>query len=111
MMHLATPIWIALIVAAATLWSAAGLTQELGDAKRGSAVALETCASCHGVRQGEKSTNPLAPKFSGIAEVNGMTAMALNVALVTSHRVMPNIKLEPQERADVIAYILSLKTN
>jgi hypothetical protein len=44
-----------------------------------------------------------------IAETNGMSEMALNVALQTPHRAMPNIMLDPQERADVVAYILSLK--
>jgi hypothetical protein len=39
-----------------------------------------------------------------------MSAMALNVALLTPHHAMPNIMLDPQERADVIAYVLSLKT-
>lgn len=39
-----------------------------------------------------------------------MSAMALNVALLTPHHAMPNIMLDPQERADIIAYILSLKS-
>jgi hypothetical protein len=38
-----------------------------------------------------------------------MTSIALSAALTTSHRLMPNIILEPDERRDVIAYILSLK--
>jgi mono/diheme cytochrome c family protein len=101
------------LIATATMavWSVPGRTQESGGAKRGSTVALETCAGCHGVRRGERSLNPKAPPFGTIAEVNGMTAMALNVALLTSHPVMPNIKLEPQQRLDVIAFILSLKAN
>jgi hypothetical protein len=40
-----------------------------------------------------------------------MSAMALNVALLTSHRSMPNIVLDAQERADIIAFILTLKAN
>jgi len=35
--------------------------------------------------------------------------MALNVALLTSHRSIPNIVLNAQERADVIAFIMTLK--
>jgi hypothetical protein len=31
------------------------------------------------------------------------------LTVATSHRLMPNIMLEPEERRDVIAYILSLK--
>jgi hypothetical protein len=59
----------------------------------------------------EKSINPLAPPFLAIAEVKGMSGIALNVALLSPHRAMPNIILDSQERADVIAYILSLKTD
>jgi hypothetical protein len=44
-----------------------------------------------------------------IAATPGMTSIALTAALLTSHRLMPNIMLEPDERRDVIAYILSLK--
>lgn len=86
-----------------------GFAQEFGDAKRGSVLALGTCGVCHGVNKGEASANPLAPPFSSIAEAKGMSAMALNVALLTPHHAMPNIMLDPQERSDVIAYILSLK--
>ena len=38
-----------------------------------------------------------------------MTALALTAALNTSHRSMPNILLPPEEQANLIAYILSLK--
>jgi cytochrome c len=44
-----------------------------------------------------------------MASAPGMTAIALSAALSTSHRTMPNIMLEPDERTDIIAYILSLK--
>ena len=63
------------------------------------------------MRKGDNTGNPLAPPFKAIAESKGMSAMALNVALLTPHHAMPNIMLDPQERADVIAYILSLKSD
>ena len=103
--------WIALSVAAAALLSAPAWAQEYGDASRGATLAVGVCVACHGVRKGEGSVNPLAPPFTVIADVRGMSAMALNVALLSSHRAMPNIMLDPQERADVVAYILSLKSN
>ena len=53
--------------------------------------------------------NSQAPPFPTIASTPGMTSIALSAALMTSHRLMPNIILEPDERRDVIAYILSLK--
>ena len=83
--------------------------QEYGDAGRGSQLAQRICVACHGVRKDEDSNNPLAPPFSMIADTRGISAMALNVALLSPHRAMPNIMLDPQERADVAAYILTLK--
>jgi cytochrome c len=94
---------------AAFLLGTPALAQDYGDAKRGSVLALGTCAVCHSVSKGGSSTNPSAPPFRTIAETKGMSEMALSVALQTQHHEMPNIMLDPQERADVIAYILSLK--
>ena len=98
---------------AAFLLAGPARAQDHGDAKRGSVLALGTCAVCHAVSKGKggSSANPLAPSFSTITDVKGMSAMALNVALLTPHHAMPNIMLDPQERADIIAYILSLKSD
>ena len=109
--HLDRLISTALIVAEAAILITPSLAQELGDLKRGLAVAVETCAACHGVRRNEKSIDARAPTFTAIAAVNGMSAMALNVALQSPHRAMPNIMLDPRDRADVIAYILCLQSN
>ena len=102
---------IAPIVAVGALLIAPGFGQELGNAQRGLDLAQSTCAVCHGTRKGETSANRQAPPFDAIAQVKGMSAMALNVALLSSHRSMPNIMLDAKERADVIAYILTLKTD
>ncbi len=76
----------------------------------GLAAAERLCAECHAVRGGElRSPFSSAPAFPTIAAVPGMTAMALRVALETSHRSMPNIMLQPDERQDIVTYILSLK--
>ena len=101
---------IALMVAVGAFLDATVFAQEIGNATRGWKLAFRTCAGCHGVRNAGKSRSPQAPTFSAIANVKGMSAMALNVALLTSHRSMPNIVLDAQERADVIAFILTLKT-
>ena len=77
---------------------------------RGLAIAQGICAECHAVQQGGgRSPNPDAPAFVTIATTPGMTQMALTAALRTSHRTMPNIVLQPDEAADVIAYILGLR--
>ena len=100
---------IALMVVVGGLLKAPAFAQEIGNATRGWKLAFGSCAVCHGIRNSGESRNR-APTFSAIANVKGMSAMALNVALLSSHRSMPNIVLDAQERADVIAFILTLKT-
>jgi mono/diheme cytochrome c family protein len=101
---------IVLITSLAVLASASAQAQN-GNARHGLAIALEACVGCHGVRKGETSSNTDAPAFDVIAAVPGMTALALQSMLQTSHRVMPNLILPATERADLIAYILSLNTH
>jgi mono/diheme cytochrome c family protein len=84
--------------------------QEIGDAANGRNIATTVCAACHMVGKGEfQSPAGGAPAFARIAATPGMTSIALSATLLTSHRQMPNIILQPDERRDVIAYILSLK--
>jgi mono/diheme cytochrome c family protein len=100
------------VVLAAALWVCAGAVagaQDDGDPSRGRDLAVRVCAACHGIRAGQDSPDLLAPPFAVIARVRGMSRLALTVALQTSHQAMPNLVLSPDERADVAAYILSLK--
>ena len=84
--------------------------QEIGSATQGLALAQQVCTRCHAVQKGEnQSPNDGAPAFQTIASVPGMTATALSAALHTSHQTMPNLVLDPDELADIVAYILSLK--
>lgn len=82
-----------------------------GDPVRGEAYVRDICASCHAVERGALGS-PIAdaPTFQEIADTPGMTARALTVWLTTFHpeRTMPNLVVAPQDRQDVIAYILSL---
>jgi mono/diheme cytochrome c family protein len=98
---------------AGLMWFAAmacGYVQDDGDARRGQVFAQRVCAQCHAVRRSQiNSPNPDAPTFPVIAEVPGMTALALTVVLQSAHNAMPDLVLEPQDRRDVIAYILSLR--
>jgi mono/diheme cytochrome c family protein len=86
------------------------MAQEPGDARRGESLAREVCLACHAVSKGQSSSDPRAPAFEAIADTRGMSAMALNVALLSPHRDMPNLALSADERADVIAYILALRS-
>ena len=85
--------------------------QNIGKPETGLALARATCAECHAIAPKELgSGDAAAPSFHRIANVSGMTETALYVALQTSHRTMPNVRLEPAEMRDVVAYILSLKS-
>jgi len=84
--------------------------QEIGDVANGRMIATTVCVACHAVAKGEfGSLDGGAPPFARLAGTAGMTSIALSAALLTSHKQMPNIILQPDERRDVIAYILSLK--
>lgn len=98
-------------IAAIACLGAPAFAQDIGNATRGWKLAIRTCSGCHWVSHEGKSGRIRAPTLSTIANTKGMSAMALNVALLTSHRSMPNIVLNAQERADVIAFILTLKTD
>ena len=98
-----------LFVALEVLLNAPVFAQEVGNVTRGWKLAVRICSDCHWVRNAGKSGSLRAPTFSAVANTKGMSAMTLNVALLTSHRSMPNIVLDAQERADVIAFILTLK--
>jgi mono/diheme cytochrome c family protein len=99
----------AILVALATV-KAPAIAQEIGEPREGRALANRLCAQCHAVQKGQpRSPNENAPTFPVIAAVPGMTAAALSATLNTSHRLMPNVILAPEEHAHIIAYILSLK--
>ena len=102
-------VWLGIMIAL-PLATGSGESEEMGQPGRGLALAQRLCAQCHAVRKDQaRSPNENAPRFEVIASVPGMTAIALSAALNTSHRSMPNIMLEADERANIIAYILSLK--
>jgi mono/diheme cytochrome c family protein len=99
-----------LLFAAAAVILAWPVHSQDGNVGRGAEIARSVCATCHVVVRGQPAVpNSQAPPFSAIASTPGMTSIALSAALMTSHRLMPNIILEPDQRRDVIAYILSLK--
>jgi mono/diheme cytochrome c family protein len=82
-----------------------------GDVVRGHAYALQLCASCHAIDPGEtRSPVPGAPTFQAAANARGMTEMALNVWMQSSHPTMPNVVVKPETMNHLVAYILSLKT-
>jgi S-disulfanyl-L-cysteine oxidoreductase SoxD len=79
-------------------------TQE--QAARGASVYLQHCALCHGpTLQGTDGPPLTGVEFAG--NWNGLTLDALADRIRTTMPPETPGKLSPQERADVIAYILS----
>ena len=95
-----------LLVMAAS--SAVGQTN--GDAGRGLVYAQKVCAECHAIT----ALQPISPQpgvtpCKVIANAPGMTPTAILVWLQTPHPTMPNLMIDAADKADVIAYIASLK--
>ena len=83
---------------------------EDGSAEAGLVYARTMCSECHAIRSDDLlSPNPKAPSFAKIASTPGVTGTALFVILQTSHQEMPNLIIPAKEKADVLAYILSLQ--
>jgi mono/diheme cytochrome c family protein len=101
----------AVVIGTAVMMIAAPvLSQELGSAKQGQTLAETVCAECHAVTRGAiRSPFDHAPPFEAIAQMPGMTPMAIRVWLRSAHREMPNIMLQPEEIDNVIAYLQTLK--
>ncbi len=100
-----------LVTFVAAFAASADAQADSADGGAGRKLAKAQCAQCHGVDQDLDSANPAAPAFAKIANVPGMTATALTVALRTSHRSMPNLVVAPGDADKIIAYISSLKRN
>ena len=83
-----------------------------GNIEAGRAFALQACSICHVVAPNQLTPPRIsnAVPFRAIANARGMNGMKLQAILTTPHAVMPNLILTPEEAADVIAYILSLRS-
>ena len=101
---------VPLFLVGAVLVATVVQAQEAGSVQRGLRLARNTCADCHlVVKEAGRSALPQAPTFGTIAMTPGLTSAALTAMLQTSHRTMPNIVINPDDVADIVAYILSLK--
>jgi mono/diheme cytochrome c family protein len=79
-------------------------------AAQGHVLARQLCSECHAVEKTQaQSPNAAAPRFETIANVPGMTAIALSAALQSPHRTMPNVMLDANQLSSIVAYILSLR--
>ena len=81
--------------------------REAEAAERGRQLAAGVCASCHAI--GTAGASPLkdAPPFREIVRRHPIDELeaAFAEGLVTAHPAMPAFEFQPQEIADVIAYL------
>jgi mono/diheme cytochrome c family protein len=82
-----------------------------GNFEAGRVYVSQVCSPCHAVtaEQAAQRRIVIAPDFQAIANTPGMTATALRAFLQTPHPKMPNLILTPDQSADVIAFLLSLR--
>ena len=102
-------VMLASILVASTL--AANAQEASGDSEAGRVYAREVCSPCHAVtaEQATQRMIAIAPDFPAIANTPGLTATALRAFFQTPHPKMPNLILTPEQSADVIAFLLSLR--
>ena len=85
--------------------------QTAGDPRKGAEFAQAACYQCHAVgKLQDRSPNPDAPSFRRIAADPRMTGLALHVWFQSPHPTMPNLMLGEYDKANLVAYILSLKS-
>lgn len=105
-----------------------------GDAANGKAVFMSTCSTCHGVTKDVDSTKMVGPSLFGVVGRKSGTVRSLlgpsanltnygvtwstetldkfltnPLAVLAPDTAMAGILKDPQQRADVIAYLATLK--
>ncbi len=85
--------------------------QRPGNAALGHRFALDNCRPCHVVASDQSSPVRFAdaPEFRAIANMASTTPVSLTIWLTNPHPTMPSLKLSPEEAANVIAYIETLR--
>lgn len=76
-------------------------------AERGGRIAHERCGGCHAVDRTGDSAMAVAPRFRdmGVAYPVSDLQEAMAEGLVTAHPAMPAFTFEPDQIADLIAYM------
>jgi mono/diheme cytochrome c family protein len=100
-------------VAALTLLVAgtqAGSQTGAGDPAVGRALAERWCAECHQVEPGNRHGKPGGPPaFQTVADDPAVTEISLRAFFQSQHATMPQVMPNPEQTADLIAYILKLR--
>ena len=79
----------------------------MGGSSVAGSSAQELCSACQGIQpSGRESPQADAPTSIAVARTPRMIATALLVVFQTSHRNMPNLRLEPDQISDVTEHPL-----
>lgn len=79
-----------------------------GDPERGKAVVAQWCSTCHSVA-GTEGDKTRAPTFEQVAQRPGRDGAYLRTFLNEDHFPMSTYRLLDDEKADVVALVVSLK--
>jgi mono/diheme cytochrome c family protein len=77
----------------------------------GKALVVENCSGCHAVGNKDTSPNPKSPPFRTLSQRYPLDALeeAFVEGIDTGHPDMPRFVASPDQIADIIAYIGTLK--
>lgn len=93
------------------LHDASGAPAAADSVDAGHKLAEAWCKACHTIDASGARSQSAAPDFVAVATMPSATELSLKVFLQSSHANMPNIVMTPEQRGDLVNYILSLKRN
>lgn len=101
----------ALLLALPVLAAALPARAEPAAVARGHRLAQANCARCHAIGAAGESPDAMAPPFRNLAERNPGRSMdeIFADALLVGHTDMPRFGMREPERADILAYLASIK--
>ncbi|WP_257170588.1 cytochrome c [Bradyrhizobium sp. SRS-191] len=89
---------------------ASGATPAAESVQAGRKLAEAWCSPCHAIdASAARAQTRTAPDFAAVANMPSTTELSLKVFLQSSHPTMPNVILTPEQRGDLVNYILSLR--
>jgi cytochrome c len=111
--YLANSRWpaIALGAIASCLSGEVALAQQSPQVQRGLTFLRTNCAQCHAIDKVSESPLAIAPPFRTLHLKYPIESLKLPLAegIIAGHPTMPQFRLEPDQIADVIAYLTTLE--
>jgi cytochrome c len=109
--HSARPRWpIGALGAIALCAGEPALAQQSPAAQRGLTFVRVHCAQCHAIDRASESPLAIAPPFRTLLLKHPIESLRRRLAegITASHPTMPQFRLEPDQLADVVAYLETL---